>query len=102
MINLPRGRRISVRDSESPAPSQTSSVPSDAGNFAGFEEWPLSNVSLKRITEGDKTTFQLQFDWTPDPSQPHADRPVSHSKEGPQGIAFRNQIIQWEMDTGRG
>jgi hypothetical protein len=78
---LPRGRRISIRDSESPAPSQTSSVSSDAGIFARFEEWPLSNVSLKRITEGDKTTFQLQFDWTPDPSQPHADSPGSHSKK---------------------
>ncbi|KAK2666284.1 hypothetical protein RAB80_017941 [Fusarium oxysporum f. sp. vasinfectum] len=78
---LPKGRRISVRESESPAPSQTSSVPSDAGIFARFEEWPLRNVSLKRITEEDKTTFQLQFDWTPDPSQPHADRSVSHSKQ---------------------
>ncbi|KAK2672740.1 hypothetical protein RAB80_012820 [Fusarium oxysporum f. sp. vasinfectum] len=86
---LPKGRRISVRESESPAPSQTSSVPSDAGIFARFEEWPLRNVSLKRITEEDKTTFQLQFDWTPDP-------------KGPQGFAFRNQIVQWKMDTGRG
>ncbi|KAH7462734.1 hypothetical protein FOMA001_g18438 [Fusarium oxysporum f. sp. matthiolae] len=58
---LTRGRRISVRGSESPAPSQTSSVSFDAGIFARFEEWPLRNVSLKRITEGDKTTFQLQF-----------------------------------------
>jgi hypothetical protein len=80
-VQLPKGCRISVRDSESPAPSQTSSVPSDAGIFARFEEWPLKNLSLKRITEGDKTTFQLQFDWTPDPSQPHADRPASHSKQ---------------------
>ncbi|RBA12833.1 hypothetical protein FPRO05_14055 [Fusarium proliferatum] len=79
---LHKGRRASVRGSESPAPSQTSSVPSEAGTFARFEEWPLSNVFLKRITEGDMTTFQLQFDWTPDPSQPHADRSISHSKEG--------------------
>ncbi|KAG7432246.1 hypothetical protein Forpi1262_v007149 [Fusarium oxysporum f. sp. raphani] len=79
---LPRGRLTSVCGSESPATSQTSSAPSDAGTFARFEEWPLRNVSLKRITEGDKTTFQLQFDWTPGPSQPHADRSVSHSKEG--------------------
>ncbi|KAJ4029486.1 hypothetical protein NW756_012750 [Fusarium oxysporum] len=79
---LPKGRRVSVRGSESPAPSQTSSVPSEASTFARFEEWPLSNVFLKRITEGDMTTFQLQFDWTPDPSQPHADRSISHSKEG--------------------
>ncbi|KAF5615770.1 uncharacterized protein FTJAE_13238 [Fusarium tjaetaba] len=79
---LPKGRRVSVRGSESPALSQTSSVPSDAGTFARFEEWPLSNVFLKRITEGDMTTFQLQFDWTPDPSQPHDDRSISRSKEG--------------------
>ncbi|EXA30877.1 hypothetical protein FOVG_17800 [Fusarium oxysporum f. sp. pisi HDV247] len=79
---LPKGRRVSVRGSESPAPSQTSSVPSEASTFARFEEWPLSNVFLKRITEGDMTTFQLQFDWTPDPSQPHAERSISHSKEG--------------------
>ncbi|KAF5701792.1 hypothetical protein FMUND_13760 [Fusarium mundagurra] len=79
---LPSGRLTSVCGSESPAPSQTSPVPIDAGTFARFEEWPLRNVSLKRITEGDKTTFQLQFDWTPDPSQPHAGRSVSHAKEG--------------------
>lgn len=42
----------------------------------------LRDVSLKRITEGDKTTFQLQFAWTPDRRQPHADRPVSHPKKG--------------------
>ncbi|KAG7423443.1 hypothetical protein Forpi1262_v015190 [Fusarium oxysporum f. sp. raphani] len=27
---------------------------------------------------------------------------ILRSAEGPQGFAFRNQIIQWEMDTGRG
>ncbi|KAI3579689.1 hypothetical protein IWW34DRAFT_739918 [Fusarium oxysporum f. sp. albedinis] len=79
---LPRGRRTSVCGSKSPAPSQTSSVPSDAGTFARFEEWPLRNVSLKRITESGKTTFQLQFEWAPDPSQPHIDRSVAHAKEG--------------------
>ncbi|KAM6527483.1 hypothetical protein FSOLCH5_003553 [Fusarium solani] len=79
---LPRGRRTSVCGSESPAPSQTRSVPSDAGTFARFEEWPLRNVSLKRIIEGDKTTFQLQFAWTSDSTQQHADRSVLHSKGG--------------------
>ncbi|EXK23428.1 hypothetical protein FOMG_19792 [Fusarium oxysporum f. sp. melonis 26406] len=79
---LPRGRQISLRGSKSPAPSQTSSDPSEAGTFARFEEWPLSNVSLKGIIKGGKATFQLQFDWTPDQSQPHTDRSVSYSKEG--------------------
>jgi hypothetical protein len=45
---LPRRRRIS----HSLAGSQTSAVPSDVGTCAArFEEWPLSNVSLKRVTE---------------------------------------------------
>ncbi|EXK27467.1 hypothetical protein FOMG_16016 [Fusarium oxysporum f. sp. melonis 26406] len=79
---LPRGRQISLRGSKSPAPSQTSWDPSEVGTFARFEEWPLSSVSLKRIIEGGKATFQLQFDWTPGQSQPHADRSVSDSKEG--------------------
>ncbi|KAL5603730.1 hypothetical protein FOVSG1_006480 [Fusarium oxysporum f. sp. vasinfectum] len=35
---LPRGRRILVRDSESPAPSQTSSVPSGTDIFARFKK----------------------------------------------------------------
>jgi hypothetical protein len=30
---------------------------------AVFEEWPLEGVFLKRVTEGDLTTFQLQFAW---------------------------------------
>ncbi|KAH7201176.1 hypothetical protein DER44DRAFT_638529, partial [Fusarium oxysporum] len=39
------------------------SASSDASAFlARFEEWPLENVLLKRITEGSKTTFQFQFE----------------------------------------
>ncbi|KAF4447586.1 hypothetical protein F53441_8881 [Fusarium austroafricanum] len=80
---LPRGRRTSVCGGEGPAPSQARPIPSDASTFlARFEEWPLRDVSLKRITEGDKTTFQLQFEWTPDPSQPHANRPVCSPHKG--------------------
>jgi hypothetical protein len=30
---------------------------------AVFEEWPLKDVVLKRVTEGSLTTFQLQFTW---------------------------------------
>jgi hypothetical protein len=28
-----------------------------------FEEWPLQDAVLKRVTEGGRTTFQLQFTW---------------------------------------
>lgn len=28
-----------------------------------YEEWPLENVCLKRVTEDGTTTFQLQFSW---------------------------------------
>ncbi|KAG5801808.1 hypothetical protein H9Q74_006292 [Fusarium xylarioides] len=39
-------------------PSQATVTPSDASEFlAQFEEWPLENVLLKRITEGSKITF---------------------------------------------
>ncbi|KAI3581762.1 hypothetical protein IWW34DRAFT_787330 [Fusarium oxysporum f. sp. albedinis] len=80
---LPRARPTSVCGIESPTPSQARPVLSEASTFlARFEEWPLRDVILKRITEGDKTTFQLQFEWTPDSSQPLADRSVSHPKKG--------------------
>jgi hypothetical protein len=106
---LPRGRRTSVCGSESPAPSQTSAVPSDAGTFlARFEEWPLKNVSLKRITEGEKATFQLQFEWTPEPNQLHVHTSVSHpeDREPPQASlsATRSSGDKWtkeEDDTVR-
>jgi hypothetical protein len=35
------------------------------GAEAVFDEWPLQNASLKRVTEGSRTTFQLQFAWEP-------------------------------------
>ncbi|KAM6516649.1 hypothetical protein FALCPG4_014827 [Fusarium falciforme] len=82
-LHSPREHRISVCDIEDPTPSQATSVPSEARKIlARFEEWPLKDASLKRITEGSRTTFQLQFEWAPDPSQQHADRSVSHSKGG--------------------
>ncbi|EXL40445.1 hypothetical protein FOCG_17067 [Fusarium oxysporum f. sp. radicis-lycopersici 26381] len=49
--------------------------------LARFEEWPLRDVFLKRITEGGKTTFQFQFEWDPDSYQPHAGRSVPHPKK---------------------
>ncbi|KAH7112396.1 hypothetical protein EDB81DRAFT_315718 [Dactylonectria macrodidyma] len=49
----------------SPASSQATSDEIEVtAVLASFEEWPLENASLKRITENGKTTFQLQFDWT--------------------------------------
>ncbi|KAF5669912.1 hypothetical protein FDENT_11378 [Fusarium denticulatum] len=42
-----------------------------------LEEWPLTGVFLKCITEGGKTTFQLQFEWKPDSCQLHAAKSAS-------------------------
>ncbi|CVL00286.1 uncharacterized protein FMAN_09789 [Fusarium mangiferae] len=56
-------------------------APSEASMFlAQFEEWSLKDVLLKRITEGDKTTFQLQFEWDHDSCQPNAGKPILHLK----------------------
>ncbi|KAH6869580.1 hypothetical protein B0T10DRAFT_467191 [Thelonectria olida] len=50
----------------SPALSQSTSTEAEVGAvLATFEEWPLKNVSLKRIIENGRATFQLQFDWSP-------------------------------------
>lgn len=79
---LPSAIRTSRRDINSPTPSQETPSPSEANMFlARFEEWPLGDVLLKRITEGGKTTFQLQFDWDSDLCQPHAGRSVSNPKK---------------------
>jgi hypothetical protein len=39
-------------------------------------------VILKRITEGGKTTFQLQFEWGAGPRQPCSHPPISPPKKG--------------------
>lgn len=44
----------------SPANSHASDV-----RGTKFEEWPLSDVVLKRITIQGRATFQLQFEWDP-------------------------------------
>ncbi|RBA11814.1 hypothetical protein FPRO05_14202 [Fusarium proliferatum] len=80
--HLPSGIRTSRRAIHSPTPSQATPAPSEANMFlARFEEWPLGDALLKRITEGGKTTFQLQFDWDSDLCQPHAGRSVSSPKK---------------------
>lgn len=71
------------RTSHSPAIPQTGAVPSDFGTcVARFEELSLSNVCLKRITEGSRTVFQLQFEWTLESDQLHAQTSVPHPEDG--------------------
>ncbi|KAL3587728.1 hypothetical protein FPOAC2_13627 [Fusarium poae] len=68
-----RERDTSAHGVLSPTPSHARSVPSEASAFlARFQEWPLENVSMKRITENGKTTFQFQFDWPLCTNHPHA------------------------------
>ncbi|KAH6881051.1 hypothetical protein B0T10DRAFT_580833 [Thelonectria olida] len=65
------GNRSRASGIPSPALSQATST--EVGEvLARFEEWPLENVSLKRITENGRATFQLQFDWTPCTERGHA------------------------------
>ncbi|PCD20339.1 hypothetical protein AU210_016206 [Fusarium oxysporum f. sp. radicis-cucumerinum] len=64
----------------SPTPSRETPIPPVAELFAQFEEWPLGGAVLKRITEGSKTTFQLQFEWDPTSCQPHGDSSMSRLK----------------------
>ena len=60
-----RGRGRPRRQTIPSPPSSTSH--DDQGSaepaFAKFEEWPLENACLKRVTENGVTTFQLQFSW---------------------------------------
>ncbi|KAH7129685.1 hypothetical protein B0J13DRAFT_452591 [Dactylonectria estremocensis] len=68
-----RERDTSALGVLSPTPSHARSVPSEASAFlARFQEWPLENVSMKRITENGKTTFQFQFEWPLCTNHPHA------------------------------
>lgn len=48
-----------------PPSSQIYSDEEDAAGAptAAFEEWPLQDAVLKRVTEGGQMTFQLQFTW---------------------------------------
>ncbi|KAL3587706.1 hypothetical protein FPOAC2_13604 [Fusarium poae] len=84
VTQLPRERRTSsVCGNESPAPSQAIPVASGISSFlAQFEEWPLQDMILKRITEGDKSTFQLQFEWGTGTCQPCSRRPITPPKKG--------------------
>jgi hypothetical protein len=61
------GRRRSQRSIS----KQRSSVGSASGEdtaeaaFASFEEWPLEEAVLKRVSVDGKATFQLEFTWNP-------------------------------------
>ncbi|CAI6099002.1 unnamed protein product [Clonostachys chloroleuca] len=68
-----RERDTSALGLLSPTASHARSVPSDATAFlAQFQEWQLENVSMKRIIENGKTTFQFQFEWPLCANHPHA------------------------------
>lgn len=59
----PEEHRTSICYTKRPTPLHPTSVPSEAHTLlAKFKEWPLQGVVLKQITEGDRTTFQLQFE----------------------------------------
>ncbi|KAF9776963.1 hypothetical protein IL306_004781 [Fusarium sp. DS 682] len=71
----------------SPTSSQARSVSSEASAFlARFQEWPLENVSMKRITENGKTTFQFQFEWPLCTNHPHA---TSVSPDSTRSVATK-------------
>ncbi|KAI3339716.1 hypothetical protein F4824DRAFT_35622 [Ustulina deusta] len=53
------GRKRSDRHSVLSSPSSQKSI----DRKAVFEEWPLGNAVLKRVTVGGTTTFQVQFTW---------------------------------------
>ncbi|KAF5530712.1 hypothetical protein FMEXI_13384 [Fusarium mexicanum] len=74
-ILTPEGDMHSPTTEATPAPSEASML------LAQFEEWSLKDVLLKRITEGDKTTFQLQFEWDHDSYQPNTGKSTSHLKK---------------------
>ncbi|KAM6516696.1 hypothetical protein FALCPG4_014870 [Fusarium falciforme] len=68
-----RERDTSVLSLLSPTPSRARSIPSEASAvLARFQEWSLENVSMKRVTEDGKTTFQFQFEWPLCTDHPHA------------------------------
>ncbi|CVK88180.1 uncharacterized protein FMAN_16008 [Fusarium mangiferae] len=77
-----RKRQSTTRTAQIPSDIRTpeaTPAPSEASMFlAQFEEWSLKDVLLKRITEGGKTTFQLQFEWDHDSCQRNAGKSISH------------------------
>ncbi|KAI5455869.1 hypothetical protein BGZ63DRAFT_99816 [Mariannaea sp. PMI_226] len=60
-----REKRSRASRIPSPAPSQPRPMEAEGAVLAKFEEWPLENAVLKRVTQNGKATFQIQFDWAP-------------------------------------
>ena len=59
-----RDNATSTRAIPSPPTSHATSEDRNASICAAkFEEWPLENVILKRVTMDGMMTFQLQFEW---------------------------------------
>ncbi|KAH8193691.1 hypothetical protein TruAng_012143 [Truncatella angustata] len=60
------GSRSEQHNILTPTPSRVCSKEEDTVQIptVTFEEWPLENAVLKRVTEGGLTTFQLQFTWS--------------------------------------
>ncbi|KAJ9137720.1 hypothetical protein NKR23_g8943 [Pleurostoma richardsiae] len=88
-------------------PSPLSSRGSDGGKgavgavLAKFDEWPLENVSLKRVTENGMTTFQLQFSWEScehATESPRSDSPVKKRNSAKRGATARATITPDEDD----
>ncbi|KAF5700099.1 hypothetical protein FMUND_14469 [Fusarium mundagurra] len=87
-----RERDTSALGLFSRASSHARSVPSDASAFlAQFQEWQLENVSMKRITENGKTTFQFQFEWPLCTNHPHA---TSASPDSARSVPTRTATKQ--------
>lgn len=79
-----RGKSTQANGILSPVSSQATSDDNEArAVLARFEEWPLENASLKRIAENGRTTFQLQFDWTPCTKHGHASSTVRDRVHSP-------------------
>jgi hypothetical protein len=69
--------------------------------FARFEEWPLQNASLKRVTENGMTTFQLQFSWDScehATESPRSEFPVKKRNSDKRGPTARAAITPDEDD----
>ncbi|CAM1508766.1 Fc.00g056140.m01.CDS01 [Cosmosporella sp. VM-42] len=74
--------------------------------LARFEEWPLENVSLKRITENGVATFQLQFNWNlctkghaGSFDQNRGDTPTTKVKDKPKRTSLKRSSFTPEEDA---
>ncbi|KAJ9161134.1 hypothetical protein NKR19_g2534 [Coniochaeta hoffmannii] len=97
------GKRSPRRSIPSPLSSRASHDGKGAVGAvsARFEEWPLENVSLKRVTENGVTTFQLQFSWDScehATESPRSESPVKKRNLAKRGATARAVITPDEDD----